>query len=212
MDEPGILLDMVDRTCVELAAWFQWLEQEGLLVPNHGNDPVNAGTYGFTRNLGGYGGPVTLKDLWIHMDSQETVGISPETYGEFFAPFYHQLAGYFGLVSYGCCEPVHPVWEDYVKKLPGLRKVSISPWCNEEFMGEALQGSGVIYHRKPSPNFLGVGTELDLEAYRQHISRTLKAARGCQLEFSIRNIYTLGGNVKKPRMAVETIRELLKDG
>jgi len=116
-----------------------------------------------------------------------------------------------GLLSYGCCEPVHPCWRDYICKLPGLRKVSVSPWCNEEYIGEALRGTRIIYHRKPSPNFIGVGKELDETAFRQHILKTIKCAKGCKLEFSFRDVYTLEGNAQKPRQAVHIIRELLED-
>ncbi len=51
-------------------------------------------------------------------------------YHELVFPAYERLAREFGLVYYGCCEPVHPVWGD-VSRLHGLRKVSVSPWCDE---------------------------------------------------------------------------------
>ena len=76
-------------------------------------------------------------------------------------------------------------------------------------MGEALRGSRTIFHRKPSPNFIGVGKELDEEAFAGHIRRTLEAARGCNLEFSFRDIYTLGGDRGKPRRAVQIVRQLI---
>ncbi|MDL2293330.1 hypothetical protein LJC60_01715 [Ruminococcaceae bacterium OttesenSCG-928-D13] len=77
-----------------------------------------------------------------------------EMYAEFVFPYYERIAQVYGRLSYGCCEPVDPVW-DMVSRLPNLRKISISPWCNEEKMGEALRGSSIIYHRKPSPTSLG---------------------------------------------------------
>ena len=43
-------------------------------------------------------------------------------------------------------------------------------WCDEEFMGERLAGSKVIYHRKPSPNYLGVGTSLDEDGLRASLA------------------------------------------
>jgi hypothetical protein len=39
---------------------------------------------------------------------------------------------------------------------------------HEELMGEKLKGSKIIYHRKPSPNYLGVTKELDADAWRKH--------------------------------------------
>ena len=142
------------------------------------------------------------------MDSQESVGLSPEMYHEFVFPCYRRIAEAYGLLSYGCCEPVHPIWDD-VKTLHNLRKVSISPWCNEEIMGERLRGQRVIYQRKPSPNFLGVGKTLDEEAVREHITTTLKAAQGCKLEITQRDVYTIANDVDKVRRYVAIIRDLI---
>ena len=76
-------------------------------------------------------------------------------------------------------------------------------------MGEALKGSNVIYHRKPSPNFVGVGKELDEEGFKEHILKTIRCAKGCKLEFSFRDVYNLEGNPDKPRRAVQIVRELI---
>jgi hypothetical protein len=78
-------------------------------------------------------------------------------------------------------------------------------------MGERLKGARVIYHRKPSPNFIGVGKELDEDAWRRHIIKTLKAAQGCHLEITQRDVYSLGGDIHKPRKAVRIIRELIDE-
>lgn len=47
-------------------------------------------------------------------------------------------------------------------------------------MGERLRGSKVIYHRKPSPNFLGVDPVLDEDASVPISGKSLTAARGLQ--------------------------------
>ena len=85
-------------------------------------------------------------------------------YEEFIFPYYKRISDLYGIFSYGCCEPVDPIWDNCLSKCENLRKISISPWCKEELMGEKLRGTKVIYHRKPSPNFIGVGKELDEEA------------------------------------------------
>ena len=115
-------------------------------------------------------------------------------YGEFIFPYYRKVASTYGLLSYGCCEPVNPVW-DYVKQLGNLRKVSCSPWCDEAFMAEQLRGTKTIFHRKPSPNFLGVGETLDEEGFRQHIRHTLTTAAGCHLEITQRDVYTINNDI-----------------
>ncbi|MCX6927865.1 MAG: hypothetical protein NT154_32355 [Verrucomicrobia bacterium] len=214
VDYPDEFHQVMQRLSQDYISYFKWLEKEGLLFLNNGNDWLCQGSFGFTRDLPGSTAsaqPVTTNDVWGYMDSQESVGMSPRMFEEFFFPSYLEVARNFGLLSYGCCEPVHAYWATSLSRLPNLRKISISPWCDEAKMGEALRGSRTIYHRKPSPNFIGVGKQLDEEAFRGHIRHTLECARGCQLEFSFRDVYTLEGNIGKPRRAVQIVRELVEE-
>ena len=212
-DYPDEFHQFMQRIIEDHIGFLRWMEKEELTSLNNGNQHVPQGTFGFTKDLprDGYTGEgsVSPSHIWGYLDSQETVGVSPEMFGEFFYPYYLEGAKQYGLVNYGCCEPVHTIWEDYISKLPNLRKVSISPWCDEEYMGEALKGSNVIYHRKPSPNFVGVGKELDEEGFKEHILKTIRCAKGCKLEFSFRDVYNLEGNPDKPRRAVQIVRELI---
>lgn len=105
---------------------------------------------------------------------------------------------------------MHPIWDDYISKLPNLRKVSISPWCDEEIMSQRLAGSKVIYSRKPSPNFLGVTPAFDEEAFTAYIKNTVERTRGCHTEFIFRDVYTLHGNTGKARRAAEIVRRLTR--
>jgi hypothetical protein len=73
-------------------------------------------------------------------------------------------------------------------------------------MGEALQGTDVVFSRKPNPNLLGVHAELDEEAWAANIRETLEATRGVRVEFIVRDVYTVHGNLGKPRRAVEIAR------
>ena len=98
-------------------------------------------------------------------------------------------------------------WDSCLSKLDNLRKVSISPWCDEEFMGEMLAGSKVIYHRKPSPNYLGVGTSLDEDGLRASLRKTFQAARGCKLEITQRDVYTINGDIGKAKRYVDIVKE-----
>lgn len=214
MDEPGAFNELMTRICDDMIAHLRWQEKEGLLTLNNANHYAGAGSYGFTdelpagRNAGR--GLVTSRDLWANMNSQESVGISPAMFGEFMFPHYRRLAKEFGLVYFGCCEPVHDFWTGMLETLPRLRKVSISPWCNEELMGERLAGGRVIYSRKPSPNHIGVG-DFDEQGYAASITRTLKAAKGCTLEIIHRDIYTINGDTRRPGRAIAIARRLIEN-
>ena len=74
-------------------------------------------------------------------------------------------------------------------------------------MGDALRGSEIVYSRKPDPNYLSVDERLDEEAWATHIRQTLEATQGVFLEFIIRDVYTLHGNLDNARRAVEIARQ-----
>ena len=209
-DYPELVHEMMDRLSNDYLEYLADLEKNGMLTVNNNNLWLGQGTWAFTHELNAEPGKVTLKDTWGFMDSQETVAISPEMFAEFFFPYYQRIGKTFGRLNYGCCEPVDPVLENCVSKLDNLCKVSVSPWANEEKMGEYLRGGKVVYHRKPSPNFIGADEVFDEEGFRAHILKTIKAAKGCRLEFSFRDIYTLKGELDRPRRAVEIIHTLLE--
>ncbi len=213
IDYPEELHRLLNFIKEDILAYLRWQESEDLLTLNNGNDYAGSGSYGFSDQLPRRSlspeSSVETGDLWGNMNSQESVGISPEMYGEFFFPVYRELAREFGYIYYGCCEAVDDVWEAYLSRIPNLKKVSVSPWSDVWKMGEFLRGGTTIFSRKPSPNFIGVGRDLDEEAFRAHISESLLAAKGTTMEIIFRDIYTLEGNRSKPGRAVEIVRELI---
>jgi hypothetical protein len=187
---------------------LRWFEANGLLQLNNGNQISFGSSPNFTTRLPAPGhteNAVRLCDIWGASNSQETVSVSPDMFHEFCFPYYRDVCEPLGLLYYGCCEPVHRVWND-LRHLPHLKKVSISPWCDQHFMGEALQGTEIVFSRKPDPRFLGVEARLDEEAWAAHIRETLDATHGVNVEFIVRDVYTVHGNVGKARRAVEIAR------
>lgn len=214
-DYPELFKEMMDRIAEDTISYYRMLEEKHLILPTTEGEELGQGSWCYNRELPNAGDArgraLTTKDVWGFMDSQETVGLSPEMYKEFIFPCYQKISEQYGLLSYGCCEPVDPIWDSCISKLNNLRKVSISPWCNEEFMGERLKGSKTIFHRKPSPNYLGVGTVLDEDVVRESIRRTLKAARGCKLEITQRDVYTINHDIQKARRYVDIIKQEIEE-
>ncbi|MCL2701749.1 MAG: hypothetical protein FWE88_08665 [Phycisphaerae bacterium] len=208
MDHPDEMKELYRRITDDMLTFMHWQEREGLLTADNGNHYAGAGSYGFSRELKP-GQPVRLSEKWLSLFSQETVGISPAMFEEFVYPSYARLAAVAGLTYFGCCEPVHDIWDNAIGKLHGLRKVSVSPWCDETRIGEALRAAKVIYSRKPSPNFVGIGT-LDEAAWADHIATTVRAARGGHLEIINRDVYTFEHDKTKPGRAVRIIREQIE--
>ncbi len=206
-DYPELVKEMMMRLADDYIIFFNWLRTEKLLLPTASDEFLNQGTYCFTQELPAQPSQIALKDVWGYLDSQESSSISPDMYGEFIFPSYQKIAGVFGLLSYGCCEPVHSIWEQYLSKLENLRNVSISAWCDINYMGEQLRGKKIVFQRKPSANFLAVDVELQEENVREYMKETIRAARGCQLEITQRDILTIHHNEKKAARYVEIIRE-----
>lgn len=210
IETPEAVHKLMDYITSNMLAYQHWLEDEELLTMNNGNHYAGAGSRGFTHELKmPEDGKVRLKDMWVNVNSQESTGISPSMYEEFVYPYIERIAKEYGMVYYGCCEAVHPIWDVCLKNLSNMRKVSISPWCDEQFMGERLRGTNIIYSRKPSPHFLGVGYDFDDDEYSKYMLNTLKAAKGCNLEIIFRDVYTLSGNPAKAKRAVRLLRELI---
>lgn len=205
-DQPERFHEMMKQLADDYCRYYDLLEEQGVLLPTVSSEPLGQGTYCFTNDLPKQDIKKTSQ-IWGFMDSQETAGISPEMFETFIFPYYQKVFSRFGLLSYGCCEAVDSIWESCLSKVENLRKVSISPWCNEEYMGEQLRNRKIVYHRKPSPNFLGVGERLDEEALRGHIRKTLKAAKGCALEFTQRDVYTIHHDLGKVKRYVEIVKE-----
>ena len=211
VDEEDRFHAMMRRLTDDYVKFYRMLESKGLLRSHAGMQHLGQGSYCFTNELKEGIEPAKLSDLWLFMDSQETAGISPEMYEELIFPYYKEMMSHFGLVSYGCCEASHPIWDNCLSKVPNMRKVSISPWCDEEFMGERLQGTGITFLRKPPATILGMDTPvLDEEATLACFRKTAKAAKDCKLEIAQRDVYMIGNSAKKVKRFVELARKGLE--
>jgi len=209
-DYPELFHKVMRRLTDDYHAFLDEIEAAGAVIPNNDESHVGQDTWCYTHDLPGAGElvrPAKISDVWGYSNSQETVSMSPAMFDEFFFAYIKEIAQRFGLVSYGCCEPVHTLWEPCLSRLNNLRKLSVSPWCDEEYIGEALRGRGIVYHRKPFPNFIAVDAVFDEAAFLKHMERTVKAARGCPLEVTFRDICSVRGEPRRLTRAVELTRE-----
>lgn len=206
-DSPDQVHELMQMLCDNQVRIMKFHEDEGLLNLNNGNQHTGASSFGYTTELPqpGFIGKVRLRDLWLWAELEETVGLSPAMFREFCLPYMAEACGHLGLIYYGCCEPVHLVWESLIAQIPNIRKVSISPWCDQIQMGDYLRQTSIVFSRKPSPLYLGVATVLDEKAWSAHIRETLDAAKGCACEIIMRDNYKVG-SLDRVRRAVELAR------
>ncbi len=209
-DYPELFHKMMEMLSDDYVKYFTMLEEKGVYRAAARDEHLAQGSYCFTDDLPAEGVGLPMKQMWLYMDSQETSGVSPKMYREFAIPYYKKISSMFGLLSYGCCEAVHELWDGGLDSFENMRKVSISAWCNQPFMGERLAGRKTVFLRKPSPNFLGVGTTLDEEGVHKHFQETVEAAKGCTLEIACRDVYCNNITPEKVHRYIEIAKEELE--
>jgi hypothetical protein len=150
-------------------------------------------TGAFTDELPAAGfvpGRARTKDMWVCGMAQIFSSVSPAMHQEFELDYMNPLYARFGLVYYGCCEPLDRKM-DIVRKIPNVRKISMSPWVDVERAAERI-GRGFVFSRKPSPAFLATD-DWNPGAVEEDLRATLKACRanGCPVELILKDISTV---------------------
>ncbi|MEW6357764.1 MAG: hypothetical protein AB1696_15635 [Planctomycetota bacterium] len=197
VDQPGNVHRLLDFMATEGNEFLSWLVAEGLVTPNNGEFGVGSGSCGYTdelprRNIGD-GEKVLPEDCWGFQEAQGAVGLSPDMYAEFIHPYQRRIGDRYGLLYYGCCEPVHQLWP-VIKGFKSLRKITISPWCDQEFMANAL-GKAVVFSRKPHPMKL-CGKTFDPNEFEKDVRETLDITKDNFVEIIFRDTCTLNGAMK----------------
>jgi len=195
----------------KLMAWFRdehlnlmdQYEKLGILSLNNEDDLIASGGIGYTDELPKNQGAVSYQDLWGFSERQETVGISPQMFAEFIFPYQLPMLERFGINCYGCCEPVEARWE-WIKTIPRLRRVSVSPWSDKEKMCELL-GKNYIFSRKPNPAYVCCG--FNEEAIQKELRETLGMASKLNLEIILKDTHTVENQPERLRRWVELARK-----
>ena len=206
LDNPGLIHQMMSILRDGTSRKLDYLEENGLLSLNT-DTYVGSGGFGYTDELPAKGFSkehVRTIDMWGFGDSQETGSVSPRMFEEFVFPYQLPLLERFGLNCYGCCEPLDKRWE-IVKRIPNLRRVSVSPWSDLEIMAENLKDD-YVFSLKPNPAVLAVPV-MDKEVVRQKVTDFLKKTKGCVVEIIMKDNHTLGKNPDNIINWVKIVRE-----
>lgn len=136
---------------------------------------------------------VTLKNVWGRGLAQILSTVSPDMHEEFDITYMKKAMEPFGLVYYGCCEPLDRK-VDILHQIKNLRKISISPWADVNIAAEAIQKDYVL-SAKPNPANL-VYDEFNEKLVRSEIQGILDASEknGCALELILKDISTVKHN------------------
>lgn len=208
-DCPDELHQVMDMATSVYESYYDFLEKEGLLLPTCGISPVAQESFAFNSELPEDQVTRTTQ-CWGFLESQETTAVAPKTFGEFVYPYQERLVKRYGLLSYGCCERVDAIWEDYLSKWKNLRKLSVSPFNNEAQVGEYLRGSNVVYYSKPRAEYVTNPGPMDEEALCRYFKGVCEAASGCLFEMAQREVGTIFGDYSRGRRYVEIARECIE--
>ena len=209
-DAPEALHQVMEYMFDDRLRLFEFMEREQLLVPNTDNQMAGPRAYGYVSELSQPGSttPTTLKNMWAWAESQESTAISPEMYREFFLPYLAKLSEKFGLLYYGCCEPVHDRLDLIMDAIPNLRSVSVSAWSDFQKIGDML-GRKYVYSRKPQPAFLS-GANPDWNSAEDDMKRTRAATKDCNVELLFRDLYSIDGDRARLRKWIEMTRAVFE--
>jgi len=190
-EDPELYHRAVDRLVDAWMVELDQLEEQNLLALDNTNERVGSGGYGYTSELPGeeLDEPVHPRHMWGCSNAQIFSSVSPEMHWDFAIAHDMRWMERWGLNYYGCCEPLDNK-TDLLRRIPNLRKVSVSPWCDS---GKIIQGLGSDYvlSRKPSPAILA-GDTWNPELARRQIREFLDLTEGkCHVELIMKDISTV---------------------
>lgn len=138
---------------------------------------------------------VKMKNVWGRGLAQILATVSPAMHEEFEIEYAKKSLAPFGLVYYGCCEPLDTKI-DVIKKITNLRKISITPWADIHRAAEAV-GRDYVISAKPNPANLPYAVS-NPELIRSEIRNILNACEknGTPCEIILKDISTSGNNLE----------------
>lgn len=130
------------------------------------------------------------KDCWAFGMAQLLATVSPAMHDEFEIELVKPLYERFGLLYYGCCEPLQSKI-DIIRKIKNVRKISISPWAKIEESAQNI-GKDFVFSSKINPAFIAAGW-FDKEGIQGQIGASIEACRknSTPLELILKDVSTV---------------------
>jgi hypothetical protein len=190
VDTPDMMHRLLTRVTNGYLSLLDQLEEQGLLC---GPQSLIHCTGAYTDELPAPGyrpDQPRTRDLWMFGLAQMLATVSPGMFKEFEVDYASRICARFGLVYYGCCDPLDGKMAE-VRLIPNVRKISMSPWVNEERGAAEIRGD-FVYSRKPNPAFVATDV-FHPEQVRTELlaTRAVCDRHGCPLEFILKDISTV---------------------
>ena len=190
IDNPEMMHGMAKAISSGYLSMLDQLEEQGLLC--HSQALIHC-TGAFTDELPAASfNPLKprTKDIWMFGLAQMFSTVSPAMFEEYEINYMMPVFERFGLVYYGCCDPLDGKMKE-VRKIKNLRKISMSPWANHERGGEEI-GKNYVFSSKPNPAYLAA-TSFSEELIRDELLSIKEICKrnNCPLEFILKDISTV---------------------
>ncbi|MCY2930134.1 MAG: hypothetical protein NTV86_11700 [Planctomycetota bacterium] len=204
-DRPEFLHRLMRRLMeIEMDALDQ-LEQQSLLEPEPGTIHC-VGAYCDELPAPGFDpAHVRAKDCWAAGAAQIFSEVSPAMHDEFEIAYLKPYFERFGLVNYGCCEPLHRKI-DIIRKIRNVRMISVSPWAQVEMAAESM-GRDFVMARKNNPSFVAMDA-FEGRLVVDEVKATLRAtaASGTPCAFILKDITTVRNEPQRLTRWYETVK------
>lgn len=191
IERPEYIEKLVERYVEASISLMNQYKKLGIWASNNNNTRVGSGGYGYTQSLACAKENqlnAAPQQLWGCGNAQIFSSVSEQMHWDFSLKYELKWLEQFGLVYYGCCEPLHNKM-NILEKIPNLRKISASPWCNLEEMHDRVKGKYVL-SCKPSPAVF-TASDLDEEAVRKDLKYILDNTKDCDFEIILKDISTV---------------------
>jgi len=176
------------------------LEASGLLFPNIdsamlSSDPLRANPEK----------KYTLKDCWIHGNSQEFDQVSPQMFEEFLLNYQKPIFERFGAVCYGCCENLTRKL-DAVLEIPNLKLLTCSAWTDlDTLVDKAGKRCCIMWRHKASD----VVCPHDLKDFESKLKTQIATLGDASFQVVLRELQTLMGHSDRLREWTESCKAAL---
>ncbi|MCI5649612.1 MAG: hypothetical protein MR332_09290 [Fusicatenibacter sp.] len=195
IDEPELMHALVRRLTDIFIDMIRQYEEQNLLNPDSTYVHCSAAaSRDLQKNPIDYE-HVKASNVWGRGLAQILATVSPAMHDEFEIQYAIEALRPFGMVYYGCCEPLDQKI-DILRQIPNLRKISITPWADIRVAAEAI-GKDYVISAKPNPaNLLYAASDPDV--IRKELRSLLHACRENQTpcELLLKDISTVKYNLQ----------------
>jgi hypothetical protein len=151
------------------------------------------------------GQPVTRDNLWAFCAAQEFALISPAMHYEFMFQYQFPILEHFGLVAYGCCEDLtHKI--DYLRMLPNLRRIAVTPVADVARSAEQIQDD-YVFSWRPNPSQM-VCCGFDPDLIRKIVREAMEASKGCHVDITLKDVQTVENDLGRLKQWVTIVRDI----